>query len=35
MVKWYNGTTDTELFRLDILVGAAVLRQQFGARVQA
>lgn len=35
MVKWYNGTTDTELYRLDMLAGVAILRQQFGTRVQA
>ena len=33
LVKWYNGTTDVELYRLDVLVGWAMLRQSFGCRV--
>jgi len=30
---WYNGVDDTALFRLDVLFGAAQLRQGFGAKV--
>jgi hypothetical protein len=33
MVRWYNGTQDTELFRLDLLMGAAILRPTFAARI--
>jgi hypothetical protein len=33
LVKWYNGTTDVELYRLDFLIGWAMLRQSFGCRV--
>ena len=33
LVKWYNGTTDVELYRLDVLFGWAMLRQSFGCRV--
>lgn len=34
MVQWYNGTQDTELYRLDVLFGWGVLRPTFAARVQ-
>ena len=30
---WYNGVDDTALFRLDVLFGAAQLRQGFGAKI--
>ncbi|MCI4436724.1 MAG: hypothetical protein JHC33_07965 [Ignisphaera sp.] len=30
---WYNGVDDTALFRLDVLFGAALLRQGFGAKI--
>lgn len=33
MIKWYNGTQDTELYRLDILFGYTVLRPTFAARI--
>lgn len=33
MIKWYNGTQDTELYRLDLLFGAGILRPTFAARV--
>ena len=34
MINWYNGTQDTELYRLDVLLGWGVLRPTFAARVQ-
>ena len=34
LVNWYNGTQDTELYRLDVLLGWGVLRPTFAARVQ-
>lgn len=34
MLKWYNGNTDEELLRLDILVGWALLRPQWACRIQ-
>jgi hypothetical protein len=34
MIKWYNGTQDTELYRLDVLFGWSVLRPGFACRVQ-
>ena len=34
MVQWYNGTQDTELYRLDVLFGWGVLRPTFACRVQ-
>jgi len=33
MIQWYNGTQDTELYRLDVLFGWSVLRPTFAARV--
>ena len=33
MIRWYNGTQDTELYRLDLLMGAAILRPTFANRV--
>ena len=30
---WYNGQDDSALFRLDVLVGATLLRQGFGSKV--
>lgn len=33
MIRWYNGTQDTELYRLDLLMGAAILRPTFAARI--
>lgn len=33
MIRWYNGTQDTELYRLDLLMGASVLRPTFATRV--
>jgi hypothetical protein len=34
MIKWYNGTQDTELYRLDVLYGWGILRPTFACRVQ-
>lgn len=34
MINWYNGSTDTELYRLDVLFGWAILRPTFACRVQ-
>ena len=34
MVKWYNGTQDTELYRLDVLFGWGILRPTLACRVQ-
>jgi len=34
MLQWYNGTQDTELYRLDVLFGWTVLRPTFAVRVQ-
>lgn len=34
LTRWYNGTTDDLLFRLDVLYGWTVLRPEFGIRVQ-
>jgi len=34
MINWYNGTQDTELYRLDVLFGWTVLRPGFACRVQ-
>ena len=33
LIQFYNGSTDQELYRLDILFGWAVLRDQFACRV--
>jgi hypothetical protein len=33
LINWYNGTQDTELYRLDLLMGTSVLRPTFAARV--
>lgn len=33
MIQWYNGTQDTELYRLDVLFGWSVLRPTFATRV--
>lgn len=34
MIKWYNGTQDTELYRLDVLYGWGILRPRHACRVQ-
>lgn len=34
MIKWYNGTQDTELYRLDVLYGWTILRPTFACRAQ-
>lgn len=34
MIQWYNGTQDTELYRLDVLFGWGILRPTFACRVQ-
>ena len=33
LIQFYNGSTDQELYRLDVLFGWAVLRDQFAVRV--
>ena len=33
MIRWYNGTQDTELYRLDLLMAAGILRPTFATRV--
>lgn len=33
MVQWYNGQNDVNLIRFDIMFGAAILRQNYAARV--
>lgn len=33
LIQWYNGNTDETLFRLDILAGAAIKRENFAARI--
>lgn len=34
MIKWYNGTQDTELYRLDVLYGWGILRPTLACRIQ-
>ena len=34
LVQFYNGTTDKELYRIDLLAGAAVFRPKWACRVQ-
>lgn len=33
LIQWYNGNTDSSLFRLDILAGACLKRKNFAARI--
>jgi hypothetical protein len=33
LIQWYNGNSDSSLFRLDILAGAALQRENFAARI--
>ena len=33
LIQFYNGSTDQELYRLDVLFGWATLRDQFACRV--
>lgn len=33
LVQWYNGNADATLYRLDILAGAALKRENFGCRI--
>lgn len=34
LVQFYNGTTDKELYRIDVLAGAALFRPKWAVRVQ-
>lgn len=34
LIQYYNGMTDQELYRVDVLFGTAILRPTFAARVQ-
>lgn len=35
LIQWYNGSSDEELYRLDVLFGWATLRPDFACRIQA